>query len=282
MPDRFPSARTTEVPHGLAVWEVATGELKAAFEVPLAFSPELWPYIQWSNDEQMACRQTPTGFDMVSLEGMMERGGSAEVSKVIEGAKQHVWMSPNVRYNSEGQPPSVWIAAFVSGKLFGQDAHESQLVIYEYPSGLDTPTVTVGLGKAEECTVRWAYDGSALLVLSNVVVDDSNDNYYGKTRLQFVSLESKTVSTVKLDKEGPVHDASWCPTTKEFIVIYGRMPARAVLYNYKGVPSFSLGSGSYNSVIWSPHGRFFVLGGFGNLPGRMQFWDKVSADDVEP
>jgi translation initiation factor 2A len=33
------------------------------------------------------------------------------------------------------------------------------------------------------------------------------------------------------------------------------------------------GSGSYNTVVWSPHGRFVCLGGFGNLAGHMAFWD---------
>ena len=34
------------------------------------------------------------------------------------------------------------------------------------------------------------------------MVDDSNDNYYGKTKLQFVQLEDQSVTTVKLDKDG--------------------------------------------------------------------------------
>jgi hypothetical protein len=43
------------------------------------------------------------------------------------------------------------------------------------------------------------------------------------------------------------------------------MPAQAVLYNRVAQPMFSFGAGPYNSVVWSPHGRFVCLGGFGNL-----------------
>lgn len=29
-------------------------------------------------------------------------------------------------------------------------------------------------------------------------------------------------------------------------------------------------------VVWSPHGIFFVLAGFGNMAGDMDFWDRAS------
>jgi len=56
-------------------------------------------------------------------------------------------------------------------------------------------------------------------------------------------------------------------------VVYGSMPAKAVLYNRLAERLFSFGTGSYNSVVWAPHGRFVCLGGFGNLAGTMGFWD---------
>lgn len=51
------------------------------------------------------------------------------------------------------------------------------------------------------------------------------------------------------------------------------MPAKATLFDMKCKPVFDFGTGSRNTVLWAPHGRFLVLGGFGNISGNMQFWD---------
>ena len=86
----------------------------------------------------------------------------------LEGVGQ-VWMTPHARHIGDKQVPSVWVAVFVGGKLFGQESIDSRLDVYSFPDGLGTPFVSVGLGRAEECSVRWAYDASAMLVLSNQV-----------------------------------------------------------------------------------------------------------------
>ena len=44
------------------------------------------------------------------------------------------------------------------------------------------------------------------------------------------------------------------------------------LFNLKAEPVMSFGSAHRNTISWSPHGRFVVLAGFGNLSGGMDFW----------
>jgi translation initiation factor 2A len=88
-----------------------------------------------------------------------------------------------------------------------------------------------------------------------------------------ISADGQSDGTVPLSKEGPIHDLAWSPTGKEFIVVYGFMPAKATLFDMKCKPVFDFGTGSRNTVLWAPHGRFLVLGGFGNISGNMQFWD---------
>lgn len=39
-------------------------------------------------------------------------------------------------------------------------------------------------------------------------------------------------------------------------------------------PIFEFGQAHRNTVCFSPHGRFVVLAGFGNLAGEMDFWDR--------
>ncbi|EKX46908.1 hypothetical protein GUITHDRAFT_58419, partial [Guillardia theta CCMP2712] len=126
----------------------------------------------------------------------------------------------------------------------------------------------------------WSYDGQCLLILCSTTVDKTNNNYYGTTTLKYVNMDLMTSADVQLDRDGPIHDLAWSPCTREFIVVYGMMPAKACLFNNKGQAIFSFGTGPFNSITWSPHGRFLCIGGFGNLAGHMQFWDKMQRQKI--
>ena len=53
-----------------------------------------------------------------------------------------------------------------------------------------------------------------------------------------------------------------------FAVVSGRMPALATLHHGTTAdPSFLLGRAHRNVADVSPHGRFIVCGGYGNLVG---------------
>jgi len=151
---------------------------------------------------------------------------------------------------------------------------------------------TLPLEGAEDLSLKWSVDGSSLLVLSTTHVDDTNQHYYGTTSLQLMHRDKRAnkkaqaagadssagaavwlSSAIHMDRPGPIHDVAWSPTSNQFIVLYGSMPAKAVLYNAQAQAVFSFGTGTYNTVVWSPHGRFVCLGGFGNLAGKMSFWD---------
>lgn len=80
---------------------------------------------------------------------------------------------------------------------------------------------------------------------------------------------------VELPQEGPTYDCAWSPSGDNFILIYGFMPARATMFDDRCEPVFDFGTGSWNTIIFSPHGRYVALGGFGSLAGRVEFWDSV-------
>jgi translation initiation factor 2A len=80
-------------------------------------------------------------------------------------------------------------------------------------------------------------------------------------------------SRVSLDKEGPIHDVSWSPNSKEFGVVYGYMPAKTTIFNTRAIPQHSFNLGPRNTIIFSPHGRFVIVAGFGNLAGTMDIYD---------
>lgn len=78
---------------------------------------------------------------------------------------------------------------------------------------------------------------------------------------------------IRLDKEGPIHDVSWSPKSTSFAVVYGYMPARTVIFNAKAEATHTFPLAPRNTVSFSPHGRFVLVAGFGNLAGQMDIYD---------
>jgi len=59
------------------------------------------------------------------------------------------------------------------------------------------------------------------LFLTHSDVDSTGKSYYGETNLYLVSLDGTFDGLVELDKEGPIGDFVWSPTSREFTVCYG-------------------------------------------------------------
>lgn len=66
---------------------------------------------------------------------------------------------------------------------------------------------------------------------------------------------------------------TWSPNSKEFGVAYGYMPAKTTIFNFRGVAKHSFALGPRNTIQFSPHGRFVLVAGFGNLAGQMDIYD---------
>lgn len=75
------------------------------------------------------------------------------------------------------------------------------------------------------------------------------------------------------DKEGPIHDVTWSPSSKEFGVVYGYMPAKTTIFNTRGVAIHSFALGPRNTILFSPNGRLVLVAGFGNLAGQVDIYD---------
>ena len=80
-------------------------------------------------------------------------------------------------------------------------------------------------------------------------------------------------SRIDLDKEGPIHDVAWSPKSNSFAVVYGYMPAKTVIFNARAEAIHTFSLGPRNTVLFSPHGRYMLLAGFGNLAGHMDIYD---------
>ena len=127
--------------------------------------------------------------------------------------------------------------------------------------------------KGDKVQLKWNLEGTSVIVLAQTEVDKSNKSYYGETNMYILSANGGFDSRISLDKEGPIHDVSWSPNSKEFGVTYGYMPAKTTIFNQRAIAQHSFNLGPRNTIIFSPHGRFVIVAGFGNLAGQMDIYD---------
>lgn len=127
--------------------------------------------------------------------------------------------------------------------------------------------------KGDKVQLKWNKCGSSILVLAQTDVDRSGKSYYGETTLYLLSTNGAFDARVTLDKEGPIHDVSWSPTSREFGVVYGYMPAKATIFNDRAVAKYTFPLCPRNTIAFSPSGRFVLVAGFGNLAGQIDVYD---------
>jgi len=129
--------------------------------------------------------------------------------------------------------------------------------------------------KAEEVALHWSPIGHAVLIETRTSTDKTGKSYYGESGVHLLHADGSYSGTVPFGTNaGPVQDVAWSPTGKEFLVIQGFQPAKTTLFQAANcTPLRDYGTNSRNTIRWSPHGRFVMLGGFGNLAGGMEFWD---------
>lgn len=127
--------------------------------------------------------------------------------------------------------------------------------------------------KGDKVQLKWNATGTTLIVLAQTDVDKSGKSYYGETTLYLLAANGAIDSRITLDKEGPIHDVSWSPAGTEFGVVYGFMPAKTTIFNTRGIATHSFPLAPRNTILFSPHSRFVLVAGFGNLAGQMDIYD---------
>jgi len=241
----------------LIVWEVATGKrLWSAFQK--LFKRDNWPSIQWSADEKYAGRM---------LNNCIEFYAGNQLGTVIKKktiASVYQWsFSPVLSANNE----QLCFATFVLGK----NTNPSSLALFKF-SNLEQISAK-SFFHVQSVDFLWNPSGNALIAQTQADVDRTGKSYYGETGLYFFTIDGKSSEQLQLKKDGHVHHCSWAPNSKEFLVIYGFMPALATKYDLQLTPTADFGAAHRNSAFWSPHGRFLCIAGFGNLQGDMDIWD---------
>ncbi|KAK8204056.1 eukaryotic translation initiation factor-like protein subunit eIF2A [Phyllosticta capitalensis] len=160
------------------------------------------------------------------------------------------------------------VAVFVPERK-GQPASVKVFLVPQFNSAVSQKTFF----KGDKVQFKWNDLGTSVIVLAQTDVDKSNKSYYGETNMYILSASGGFDARITLDKEGPIHDVAWSPNSKEFGVVYGYMPAKTTIFNQRAVATHNFNLGPRNTILFSPHGRFVLVAGFGNLAGQMDIYD---------
>ncbi|TFY75133.1 hypothetical protein EWM64_g8881, partial [Hericium alpestre] len=239
----------------LRVFSVSTGEELIAFSQK---SQEGWD-LQYTISESHAIRLVG---QEIQVYHPAEWNRSVVDKLKIEGASMVV-LSP-------GLNPS--FAVFVPEKK----GAPAVVKIYSLLNINAPPTSQKTFFKAEKSQIKWNTLGTQVLVLTHTDVDNTNKSYYGQTGLYLLSAAGNFDCRVTLDKEGPIHDFAWSPNSKEFGVVYGFMPAKAMLFDQRVRTLHDFGASFYNFIAFNPQSRLISLAGFGNLAGKCDIFDRRS------
>uniref|UniRef100_I3KL04 Eukaryotic translation initiation factor 2A n=1 Tax=Oreochromis niloticus TaxID=8128 RepID=I3KL04_ORENI len=255
--------KTQDSPQGeanLQLWELRSGRLiKALYQKKV----ESW-CPSWSEDEKICVRIVNNELHFYENNDFDSIANKLHMQKVSDFA-----LSP-------GAQPSK-VAVYVPGSK----GAPSFVRLYQYPAfgGPTAALANKSFFKADRVTMHWNKKASAVLVTASTEVDKTGASYYGEQTLHYLGVNGET-ALVQLSKNGPIYDVAWSPSSTEFCVVYGFMPAKATVFNLKCDPVYDFGTGPRNAAYYSPQGHILILAGFGNLRGQMEVWDAKNYKQV--
>ncbi|KAI9502630.1 eukaryotic translation initiation factor eIF2A-domain-containing protein [Coemansia spiralis] len=249
--ERFSKVEDAEPIPNLKVWDSASGELKGGF-IQKSYSTNA---LQWTDDEKYCVKLFAGEVRFYTPDALKKAALTLKLDGITEFS-----VSP-------GLSPS--IAVFVP------ERKSKMALVHMYTVGnFARPAANKTLAKADKVEFYWHSLGTNLLVLTQTDVDKTGRNYYGESNLLFMAAAGNFDCRVILDREGPIHDVAWNPVEKEFVVVYGYMPAKTALFNHRVEMVFDFGIAPRNFVRFNPHGRVLSIAGFGNLSGQIDLWDR--------
>jgi translation initiation factor 2A len=237
----------------LKVWDTETGQNLESFLQKS--QPGGWS-LQYTYDEKYCARQVSSTLILFYESSNMKTAWS---KLQVDGVEEFS-LSPGQNYS---------VAVFVPESK-GKPA---SVRVFQIPN-FQQPVCQKTFFKADKVTMKWNKLGTALLVLASTEVDQSGKSYYGETNLYLLGIAGSYDSRVALDREGTIHDFNWSPNSREFGVVYGYMPAKTTIFDARGNEVHSLPLAPRNTILFSPHARFIIVAGFGNLQGSMDIFDR--------
>jgi translation initiation factor 2A len=224
-----------------------------------------WPCFTWSEDERICLFMSTNTIKVMHGRNLSLQ--SPLYSLTIPNISQYS-LSPN--------------GALLAGFFPEVKGQPACLRIFDVTDRSAQPRASKSTFNAQNVKIMWNASSTALIAIFSTDSDATSSNYYGTSSLFFMRVNERGEMTASAnitgETGGPCHDACWSPTADEFIAATGKMPAELALYDGKtGSKRISFGVTRRNTLRWSEFGRTFIAGGFGNLPGDIDVWDKNKA-----
>ncbi|KAJ3402458.1 hypothetical protein HDV05_008521, partial [Chytridiales sp. JEL 0842] len=261
-----------ELHKNLVIWETATGEEVMG----LSQKTQNGWNVNWTPNESLFARLSLTASELQFFNPL------EPASKIVSRLKIENLKSFSFSPNKTGpQTVGVFVGerkgAPAAVRLFDLKDLEKE------GTGEDVkPKAVRTFFNADSVDFKWNADGTAVLIVTHTEVDKTGKSYYGKSQVFHMStLPSQSATTdsnsgrVELG-DGPIHHVSWSPNSKEFLILHGPMPALATLFDHRGEALYNFPPAPRNMALYSPHGRFIVIAGFGNLAGDVDVWDRLT------
>jgi len=279
----FEKFETNKCPENVHIWDLRAGPqvTKLRSNVLKGYSSGAIPLelIQWSTDESI-CLELVPGEGLVALNSMLQPEEPRRVVPEPAAAKFQISAAPV----KGAYCVSVYVPeACNSWGAFDASGAPGQVLAYSMDKVGSVVTRQTLPRKLNDVTMRWNVDGTALLALASSDVDETGASYFGTTTLFWMRVDQKATERVSGPEDGLVQDFAWSPKANEFLIIVGMMPATTKLYSGKTgklVTDGVLGTSRRNTLRWNPFGRFLVVGGFGALPGDLDFYERVSGETI--
>jgi len=219
----------------------------------------------WSSDEKLLARNLNLELQVYETDKMEGISYKSQETKINDFS-----ISP-------GTAPYHFLCYTPGSK--GQPAFAK---LFQYPNFNPAAVIaTKSFFHGDKVEMKWNKNGNCVLLMTSTDVDVTGASYYGKQTLHFLNTKGDSLM-VQLPKEGPIYSVEWNPRGNEFCVVYGFMPAKATLFNIKCEPKFDFGTGPRNCVFFNPFGNLLLLGGFGNLRGKIEVWDNKTFKLIAP
>ncbi|KAI8371554.1 eukaryotic translation initiation factor eIF2A-domain-containing protein [Radiomyces spectabilis] len=235
----------------LMVWDAKTGKLLNSF----AQKAQNSSHLQWTDNERYCARLVP---------GELYFYENRNFEKPWS-----VLRLPGITQFSLSPGKTLAVFVFIPERDGAPAVVRMYSLLY-----LNQPISHKTFYKADKIQLFWNSLGTSLLIMTQTEVDKTGKSYYGETNLYYLATDGHFDCRVPLDKEGSLHDVTWSPNSREFVVVYGSMPAKATLFNERSGPVFSFGVNPRNFVRFNPQGRIICVAGFGNLNGTVDLWDR--------
>eukprot|EP00456_Euglypha_rotunda_P008698 TRINITY_DN1176_c0_g1_i6.p1 TRINITY_DN1176_c0_g1~~TRINITY_DN1176_c0_g1_i6.p1 ORF type:complete len:585 (-),score=123.20 TRINITY_DN1176_c0_g1_i6:25-1551(-) len=241
------------------VWDLSTGKIAKSFHQKEEKQRGQWPPFAWTSDEKLFGHVVTNQVNVYDGKSFKDTSDRLKFEDVCQFA-----IAP-------GCAPYTFAVARLA-----RSGQPGKVSIFSAPK-FDKEIASRSFFNADEISLKWsAKDVKPAALLIETSTQASGKNYYGESNLYLMHASGLFDVNVPFGTEpGDIQDAQWSPCANEFIVIQGKQPAQAILFRSDDCkPIHHFGRSAINTIRWNPQGKFIVLGGFGNCPGNIFFWDR--------